>query len=59
MRDLFVEGEAGFDGDLPMGDGSVFEMAARFDDFEPSEIADGFASAVDGVFDGGLDAAGG
>ena len=56
---LFVEGEAGFDGDLPVGDGAVLDVAAGLDDLEPAEVAQGLAGAVDGVLDGGLDAMGG
>ena len=55
-RRLVLEGETGFDGDLPVVDGAVFDMAAGFDDLEPAEVADGFAGALDGVFDCGLDA---
>jgi len=55
---VFVEGEADLDGDLPVGDFLIFDVAAGFNYFNPADIPDRFSGFGYGVVDSLFDAAG-
>src|SRR4051794_5036219 len=57
--DRVVQGEAYFEGDLIMGDFAVFDVASRFEDFEPAEMLQLFGGPFDRVLDGVFNAGGG
>src|SRR5690606_3355767 len=56
---LLIQCESDFDRDLPVGDGAVPNVAARFYDLEPTDVADRIAGPRDGGVDGVFDTLGG